>query len=225
MSKTVFISRALAENSPFRNILTAKGWTVAGESLVTLSPLPVSVLPPSDWIFFSSQNAVRFFFAPTGPPFTTAVKWAALGPATAAVLQDFVANIDFTGNGDPTSSAENFAAFASSQRVLFPGALHAQESLRQALGERIIALPIALYDNQPVAHPARRDEQVLVFTSPMNASAYFSQHPKQVHQQLVAIGQTTAAILRKMGLEATVATTATEEGLAAAVTGAKGLCH
>lgn len=219
MLKTVFISRVLAENSPFRYILSAKGWTVAGESLVTLSPLPVSMLPPSDWIFFSSQNAVRFFFAPTGPPIVPAVKWAALGSATAAVLQDFVPQVDFTGTGDPASTAENFATLANGQRVLFPGARHAQESLRQALGERIIALPIALYDNQPVAHPACRDEQVLVFTSPMNASAYFSQHPKQVHQQLVAIGQTTATILRKMGLEAAVAATATEEGLAAAVLG------
>ena len=218
MSKTVFISRALSDTSPFRRILAAQGWTVAGESFVTLSPLPVSALPPSDWIFFSSQNAVHFFFAAAVPKPAAGVKWAALGSATAAALQSHVAQIDFIGTGDPAGSAETFAALAAGQRVLFPGARHAEESLRQHLGERITALSIALYDNRPVEDPARREENVLVFTSPMNAMAYFSKQGKQTHQRLVAIGQTTAAALRGMGFaEVVVAAVATEEGLAAAV--------
>lgn len=218
MPKTVFISRTLTEDSLFTHLLTEAGWTVTGISLLELNPLPVADWPVADWIFFSSQNAVLFFFGAGMPPVPVGVRWAALGPATAAALQQYVPEIRFVGTGDPLETAKTFAAVAAGQRVLFPGALHSQESLRQQLEHTLTVLPVAIYDNRPVAAPPRRDETVLIFTSPMNAQAYFSHWPLQAHQQLVAIGRTTAAALQALGFEQVVTAPApTEEGLAAAV--------
>lgn len=218
MPKTAFISRALTEESLLACLLTEAGWAITGISLLELTPLPVAGWPTADWIFFSSQNAVHFFFGPGMPPAPAGARWAALGPATAAALQQYVASIQFSGTGDPFETAQTFAALAAGQRVLFPGARHSQESLRQQLAPALTVLPIAIYDNRPVSAPPRRDETVLIFTSPMNARAYFKHWPLQAHQQLVAIGRTTAAALQALGFEQVVTATApTEGGLAATV--------
>ncbi len=167
---TAFITRDLSPGSDFETLLAEHGWQVEGRSLVELSPLPFREVPAADWIFFSSKNAVRFFFqrlrsddfkssdrstsrsddfkssdrsepsnsgdsAKSGgdlesqpdraglstesggdfesPPdwIRTAyprVKWAALGPATARVLAEYVGTVDFVGTGEPVSTAEKF---------------------------------------------------------------------------------------------------------------------
>ena len=181
---TAFITRDLSPGSDFETLLAEHGWQVEGRSLVELSPLPFREVPAADWIFFSSKNAVRFFFqhlrsddfkssdrstspsddarptdrstspsddfkssdrsepsnsgdsAKSGGDFesppdwagpSTAksdgdlesppdrirtayprVKWAALGPATAQTLAEYVGTVDFVGTGEPVSTAEKF---------------------------------------------------------------------------------------------------------------------
>ena len=210
MSKTVFISRELSESSPFATRLQAAGWMVQGFSLVTLTPLPVGELPEADWIFFASGNAVRFFFGSDNPthrglgtsPETSVggVKLAALGPATATELLRYTNYIDFTGTGDPATTADLFRPLAQGQRVLFPAARHSQKSIARLLGDAIYAIHLAIYDNGPMPNPPRLDADVLVFTSPMNAQAYFAQHQLQAHQRVVAIGRTTESALAHLGI-------------------------
>jgi uroporphyrinogen-III synthase len=61
---------------------------------------------------------------------------------------------------------------------------------------------------------------VLVFTSPLNATAYFARHAPQPGQHTVAIGQPTAAALEACGLaRVAVAAAPTEAELARAVLG------
>ena len=103
---TAFITRHLAPDSDFRSILAAQGWQVAGQSLVLLTPLPFGSVPPCDWIFFSSQNAVRYFFEQAAllPDWTeeraSAVRWAAIGPATARAMLPYVKLVHFVGSGE-----------------------------------------------------------------------------------------------------------------------------
>lgn len=80
---TVFISRPLTATSAFRRLLTAQGWPVTGRSLVTLTALPFAAVPEADWIFFSSQNAVRFFsnsWKKKGYPWSNGPRWAPRQP-------------------------------------------------------------------------------------------------------------------------------------------------
>jgi uroporphyrinogen-III synthase len=77
---------------------------------------------------------------------------------------------------------------------------------------------LSIYDNQPVADPPRSDADILVFTSPMNAQAYFSKNNLGKKQRVVAIGATTAGALRVLGIgEIEIAKEPTEQGLAEVV--------
>lgn len=217
---TAFISRDLAPNSDFRRLLTGAGWQVSGCSLLELSALPVAAIPPADWIFFSSQHAVRFFFRhlEQAGAATPAVRWAALGGATAKVLETCVGTVDFCGSGDPVTTAAAFRQVAAGSTVLFPGARHSEQSVQRLLGGRITGIHLEVYDNRPVADPPLRSDQVLVFTSPLNAAAYLNRHALQPEQRVVAIGATTAAALQALGIRSvTTASEPTETALAEAV--------
>jgi uroporphyrinogen-III synthase len=212
---TAFISRDLPADSVFRLMLEARGWRVHGRSLVELEALPLpQPLPAADWVFFSSANAVRFFFDQwSGPP--PPYRWAAIGPATATALAAHVGKVDFAGAGDPETTAPAFAGVAEGQRVLFPGARHSRQSVPSLLGDRIAALALDLYDNRPLPDPPAFDDDVLAFPSPFHAEAYFHRHTLRPHQHVIAIGPTTAGALRRLGIAPVlIASEPTERGLA-----------
>jgi uroporphyrinogen-III synthase len=204
-----FISRDLSPDSVFRSTLVARGWAVSGQSLVAMAALPFEVVPDCDWVFFSSQNAVQFFFQTlknqglAGP---MAAHWAAIGPATANVLVQQGVLPDFVGTGDPMATAARFRAQFASQnaamlRVLFPAARHARQSLRAQLAADFECIFLEIYDNQPLAQFPSRSEDALVFTSPMNAEAYFAKYQLLENQRVVAIGTSTAAALLGLGVQ------------------------
>ena len=146
------------------------------------------------------------------------VSWAALGPATARELKKYTGRVDFTGTGDPATTADLFRPLAAGRRVLFPAARHSQRSISNSLGDAIEAIHLAVYDNAPAPDPPRIDAAVLVFTSPMNAAAYFARHALQTRQRVVAIGRTTADGLAGLGIHGVrMAAEPSEFGLAEAV--------
>ncbi|MCB0562526.1 MAG: uroporphyrinogen-III synthase, partial [Phaeodactylibacter sp.] len=58
----------------------------------------------------------------------------------------------------------------------------------------------------------------LVFTSPLNAEVYFGKYALEKEQQVVAIGDTTAAALHRLGVrKVIVAEEPSEKSLASAV--------
>jgi len=225
---TAFITRTLSDDSEFKKRLAAAVWQVEGQSLVTLSPLPFSEIPAADWVFFSSKNAVRFFFEGKNSPgdFKSPgewsgvnVKWAALGSATARALAEYVGQVDFVGTGEPAATAKAFRCVVSTSTViLFPAARHSRQSVMSFLAPDVQCVHFPIYDNRPVAEPPHSDADVLVFTSPMNAQAYFSKNNLKEKQRVVAIGATTAEALRELGIsKIEVATEPTEQALAEAV--------
>lgn len=203
---TVFITREQTPASDLTRLLEAQGWQVQGQSLVTLTALPFDHIPDTDWIFFSSKNAVRFFFQQIHENHLRIpeVKWAALGKSTAEALARHIPNINFIGNGNPGTTAETFRQQIGSEenmRVLFPAARHSMKSMARHLPENSQTIHLEVYDNQPVPNPEPRTEDVLVFTSPMNVRAYFSHHALLSGQKTVAIGPTTAAALSHYGVK------------------------
>lgn len=201
----VFITRAQTPDSEFSRLLREQGWQVSGQSLVTLEALPFDAVPDCEWIFFASKNAIHFFFEQVSKQDIPlpAVQWAALGDATAEALGKYVETIHFKGNGEPEHSAMAFQAItftAPLVRVLFPAARHSMRSIASYLDNRFQAIHLEVYDNHPIACPPQRSDEVLVFTSPMNAQTYFSHHLLLPYQKVVAIGPTTAEALRRLGV-------------------------
>ncbi len=196
-----FISRGLSSDSNFKNLLERAGWEVRGASLVQLTPLSVSKIPPAEWWFFSSKNAVQFFLP--GKNIPPLLRIGALGPATAEAIYKYMnRSPDFVGNGDPESTAKAFTTVAKKQRVLFPGAVNAQQTLQTILSDVVVGTHLNVYDNVPIARPPdMTDAHVLAFTSPMNARAYFNVYPYVAGQRIIAIGATTASVLQELGIE------------------------
>jgi len=221
---TAFISRTLLPNSDFRSVLRANGWGVFGQSFVVLTPMPFSKIPESDWLFFSSQNAVRFFFENVAAQKIELpkVQWAALGVSTARVLEGFTGQVDFIGTGEPKGTSQLFRQHCARLKqfgsIIFPAARRSRQSVLMLLNMDFKCDHFEIYDNQPIANPAQRIEKVLAFTSPMNADAYFSRHAVLPDQRVIAIGGTTDRMLQHLGIkEVTIAAEATERGLAEAV--------
>ena len=216
--KLAFITREITNQSAFAQKLRAAGWSAEGHSLVQFSARSVSVVPQSDWWFFYSQQAVRFFL--TGRNLPPLVKLGAIGISTAEAIERYTGHTpDFCGNGVPEDTAKAFLVLAKKQKVLFPGAAHSMHSIERLLENEITALPLPVYDNVPVKNPPDMQQaSALVFTSPMNVRAYLAHFPVGPEQAVVAIGSTTAAALEEAGItNIIIASEPNEEALAKAV--------
>jgi uroporphyrinogen-III synthase len=215
--QAAFITRELQPDSPFRQQLEKAGWKASGQSLIHFKAVPFERVPATDWIFFYSKRAVRYFFEQLPAPLKQSVKLAAVGPGTAEQLRQRGVQPAFTGNGIPQEVAHDFGRAAKRQHVLFPQARHSRQSVQKALGQRIQAQTLVVYDNRPLRDVPLSRAQVLVFTSPLNVEAYFRQHQLLAGQQTVAIGQPTAEALGALDIAPKVAAAPDEEALAKAV--------
>lgn len=213
-AKKVFISRPTSPESAFRCLLEPQGLEVDGRSLVAFSAVPY-VLPASfDWVFFYSSHGVRFFFeqvAKTGIALPPGIRFGAIGPGTARLLE----TVHFVGDGAPETAAEAFGTVAAGKRVLFPRAEDSRKSVQLLLKNTVEVLDLIVYHNVPLREIVLSDAAALVFTSPLNAQAYFSKHDLLPDQKVVAIGQTTALALSEMHIvPVVVAPQPSEEALA-----------
>lgn len=213
---TVFISRELAPGSVFRSMLENAGHQVFGESLIEITPLSFAEIPACSWIFFSSGNGVRYFFEGLAhKQIPAGIKWAAIGEATARELLGHVEKVDFTGVGDPGKSAVLFAEYAENQTVLFPGARQSEQGIQKRLPVNVHCISLAVYNNQAVSDPRPRPEDILVFTSPLNAEVCLSRFKPSTRQKIVAIGNSTLKKLQKLGIgEVWMPNETSEKGLA-----------
>ncbi len=211
---TVFISRTLPPDSIFRKLLTLNGIEIYDRKLINFEPVEIEELPPASWLFFYSKTGVHFFFRQIPPHKVESYRMAALGPGTAAALSKY-AYVHFAGDGDPIQTAVNFLDLARGQKVIFVRAADSRQSIRQLLNDKITPLDLIVYKNTPIPEVEIPNCEVLVFTSPLNAQVYFSNHKKYGFQKVIAIGNTTAGALAELGINGVlVADAPSEEALA-----------
>ncbi len=221
MKQFVFISRFLSPDSIFLQKLEKEGFEVIGESLVVFSLLPFAEIPPCDWLFFYSPTAVRFFFDHLRQAnLQCHAKVAALGFGTARTVLEQGFTVDFIGRGEPEATAQAFLKIAAHQQVVFPRAENSRQSIQQLLGDKIMASDLIVYKNQARTEFILPNCQYLVFTSPLNAQAYFSKYKLISNQTLIAIGKTTARALHQLGVaKIHIADAPSEEALANLIIG------
>ena len=203
-------------------MLSKAHFQIVGKSLIELHAIDFQTIPDTNWIFFYSKNAITFFFENIEKQSFSldkkAFKWATIGEGTAKRLLKYNIKADFIGNGTPDKTAFQFLRQVKKQTVTFPRATTSQKSIQKILADQIQAIDLLVYKNQPIQNIKSRNEAFLVFTSPMNATAYFEKHPLKNQQQLIAIGQTTAKALKNLGFNnIIISKTPSEKGLAEAV--------
>jgi uroporphyrinogen-III synthase len=198
---SIFISRELGPESPFFQLFGPPGVRIHAESLVAFQVRPFTALPDCDWYFFSSRQAVRFFFlglknAKLSLP--KSIKIGVLGEGTAQALKNQALAPDFLGNGDPETVGRAFAIVAEGQKVLFPRAAQSRESIQKSMSDTVEVIDLVVYENMARTEFELPHADILVFTSPLNAQAYFAKYLAHVDQQVLAIGQTTAEALQQL---------------------------
>lgn len=215
---TIFISRAQTKSSSFKKILERAGHQVIGQSLIHFDIIPIEDFPVSDWIFFYSQKGVQFLFQQIDTTQLRGKKIACLGAAAARALSVYGVNSHFVGNGNPTSVATQFLNEAKGTSVLFIQAINSQQSIQKILGAEIQSFSRAVYTNEALRDFDIPHCDVLAFTSPLNADAYYEKYPPLEQQAVVAIGHTTGKALQRKGInKVVIAEKANEEAMARAV--------
>jgi uroporphyrinogen-III synthase len=198
----VFISRDLTEDSVFLTQLLANGITVEGRSLVVFKPLNFSFETRTEWLFFYSKTGIKFFIEKITPEKIKAVRIAVLGEASASVFEKLTGRKpDFIGLGQPESTAEAFLRVAAGKDVTFVRARNSRQSVQQLLDGKIITKEIIVYHNDILENIKKTEARILVFTSPLNAEAYFKTFKKDDTQKVIAIGETTASALLALNMD------------------------
>ena len=220
---TVFISRELPEHSYFRKALEKHRIDIEDRSLIRTVPVINKVdnfiFRNVDWVFFSSKNAVEYFFK-LDPLLPKKTKFGVMGSGSEDMLRRRGYFVDFTGDKiDTTEVATAFAKVANGAVVLFPSAESSMRTIQSGLSAdtKIIDLPI--YETILEESPEPSGAAVLVFTSPSNVEAYFASNLVQPGQKVIAIGKSTGKKLEAAGVEYTLPYSPDEVGLAEAVFG------
>jgi hydroxymethylbilane synthase len=199
--KKVFITKELAEESILCNSLRGNGFEIKGESLIDISSIRFSSIPATEWIFFTSKNAVTEFFK-QNPKIAKDVKLAAMGNGTAFALRSLGKKVDFTGtSGNPVKVATDFLAIAKGKSILFPQAKDSLQSIQKELKFHTKIFDLFVYKSTPKKEFTIPASDVLIFTSPSNVESFFSLKKIEKGQKVVAIGKSTAGKLKTYGLK------------------------
>lgn len=199
--KNIFISRNLAPISPILVNLNALGYHVCHESLIRISQIRFTHTPATKWIFFSSKNSVKHFFAQQ-PEIQSDVKYGVMSRISADYLLEFGKQADFIGEGvNVTQIAKDFAGFVKDDTVLFPQAIDSLQTIQKQLSFTNICHNLFVYKTSLRSDFEIPAAELLVFTSPSNVQAYFEKYKLQRDQKVIAIGSTTEKRIRHYGVK------------------------
>ena len=195
----------------------ALGAEVRVAAVTRTEPVPVEVDPAAfDWIVFTSRKAVAYWPL----PFEAGPRIACVGPATreAEEARRGVASLE-PERHDASALAEMMVRLPGIEdaRVLFPCAEGALRTIEAALGRagarvtRLVLYRTVPAESLPAAAVEHAD--VVVFLAPSAVEAYATLGGDLSAPSALAIGSTTAAALRAVGVEAVVAETADRAGV------------
>lgn len=221
----VFISRMLPETSYFRKALEKYQIQLDDRSLIKIFPiinkLDPFILKRVDWVFFSSKNAIECFFS-LSPQLPKKVKYGVIGRASEEMLRRYGIVPDFNGEEDGIDTqdiAKDFAKLANGSTVLFPGAKDSLRTIQQALNKATKIIDLPVYETEMDENCDPSAAEVLVFTSPSNVDAYFTNNLLEPGQQVICIGKSTGKKFNQMNVNYTLPYSPDEIGLAEAVFG------
>ena len=214
---SVFVTRSMKEDSILLRSLQAHNFEVQGFSLVEFKTIPFVEIPKTDWIFFSSTQAVIHFFEQQ-PELSSNIRYGVIGKGTELTLKQYGYRADFIGEqSDIFETGCRFADLTSGLSILFPKANDSLRSIQKQMGENTSVIDLDVYETSSKHQLNLPPSRILVFTSPSNVASYFLNH-KITDQKVVAIGKSTAQKLVSCGVvDFTTANTPDETGLAEAV--------
>jgi len=196
--KSIFITRAVTPESTLPKALAGK-FDLYGLPLIDVVKIPFSYTPQTNWIFFSSKNAIRFFFEQS-PVVKPGTKFGVISDSSAQVLAECGINANFIGAGvDLTKIAKNFREVLANESVLFPQAMDSLQTIQKQLAFSNTTFNLYTYKTLLKTNFEVPYTDVVIFTSPSNVRAYFSKYKLDNRQVVIAMGTSTRFILSEYG--------------------------
>lgn len=232
--RSVFISRELEPGSYFARAMEKFGVEVDARSLIRITGMENALskqgegagagkidLDQVDWVFFTSKNSVEYFFR-NEPEIGSHTKFAVIGRGSEEKLRQFGQVPSFSGEEygiDMEGVAAAFAKLADGLTVLIPRAKETLGTMRRALTPATEVIDLPVYATATVTDTPHSGAEILIFTSPSNVRAYFSNNVLNPGQQIIGIGYASGRELANLGYEYVLPATPDEIGLAEAVFG------
>lgn len=193
---TVFVSRKENKSSLLLQRLNALDFKVFSEALIEMLPIKPKSIPETEWVFFSSKHAVRFFMQLN--PELKGKKFGVIGKATGDELRKFGCRADFFGtSSDTVLIGKQFASRIGKERVLFPIAKGSLRRVQQQFVKQDQAIDLIVYETIEVPVQDIPEADIMVMTSPSNVQAFFKAAPNRQVGKWVAMGGATEAEIRK----------------------------
>lgn len=200
----VFITRNEKPNDFFKRCLESNGYKVICQSLIEIKQIPMKKFVKTDWVFFSSKNAVKHFFEQK--PDVEGARFGAVGKATADEIRKFGKRAEFIGSSDDTRmTGKKFSALVGSKTVLFPQAKDSMRTIQMQLSKKENVKDIIVYEtirSVGSLQSAVGNVEIFVFTSPSNVEAFFEKNNVVAGQRIIAMGDATANALKKYKVKA-----------------------
>jgi hydroxymethylbilane synthase len=198
--KKIFITKTFRDGDYLPRALKRLDFDVEGKSLIEFKQIRIKELPKTEWIFFSSKHAVRYFFKQE--PKLENVKFGCIGTSTAAEMRAFGRRADFIGQStDIKLVGKQFSSKVGNSKVLFPIARGSMQSIQWQMVKRDNVINLEVYATLKHSVEVPADFEIVIFTSPSNVEAYFEKNQVHPHQKLIAMGESTGKALEKLKIK------------------------
>lgn len=218
-SKKLFISRYLNDDSPIWR-LKEEGFDIIHESLIEFEQITVREIPDTDWVFFYSKNAFRYFLyqAQRLGYLLEEKKIAAIGKSTADYILEAGYKVSFCGSGHGDTTVNEFTDEILSESVLFPRAKNSLNSVADNIPKWVVVKELIVYNNLERNQAVLPHVEIALLTSPMNARVFFKKYREAQYPTIIAIGRSTASEVAKYVSEPLIiADQPTEESMMEAI--------
>lgn len=198
--RKVFVTKTFRDEDYLSAALKRLDFEVEGKSLIEFKQIRIKELPKTEWVFFSSKHAVRYFF--NQDPKLENVKFGCIGTSTSAELRTFGKRADFIGQStDIKLVGKQFSSKIGNAKVLFPIARGSMQSIQWQMVKRDNVYNLEVYATLKHSVEVSPDFEVLVFTSPSNVEAWAEKNTRLPGQKVIAMGESTGKALEKLKIK------------------------
>lgn len=229
---TCLVTRSVEDNASFAKDLARKKWQVLSWPSYTYQALPLNrkntaamqKISAFDWVVFTSARAVDAFFVVYFEMHRDLtplklVKFAAVGARTAAQLKSYGVRVNLVPKINSVAGFVQAKPFQEDRglKIFYPCARDARDDFVHAFHKKHHIVAARLYRKKPIQHSLKDRVALLqmkvdwvLFYSPSSIDCFLRSLGRIRAQkwlattQIATIGQTTAAHLQKLKLQARV---------------------
>lgn len=162
--------------------------------MIDFRPIQTPYTQKVDWVFFSSSRSIQFYFAQNEP--NQEVRYACVGPVSAAALRKYADTVDFVGEGGDTSLIGKHFNQVATGKVLFPQSNLSHQNIQKCItNAEVIDYPVY----ETLHKPERvSDHDIYIFSSPSNVNSFLTLNAIPKEAKVIAIGETTGNYLKNI---------------------------